>query len=242
MKKSELTLKLEQAFQEGVMDGLSTQLSRRIVNHLKKWSMEPNIPSFKGQVNDLLLRVDFARYHGPLKHSGGAYNNAYRELAIRISVPEQFNDRELNAFIPTLKNVIRHELEHYRQDQRSGYESPDVGTHYADPATSRDAAQAHKPGVAPYSSIEAARSYFLSSHEIEAWVMGLYKQAKTEKKPLLDLMASETTKIAGHLQNYGHIDRKESFKFAKELSQAWKSYAEKRIPNFSSSTFGILPH
>lgn len=219
------------------MDNLTTQLSRVIVNHLKRNKDANPIPSFKGQVNDLLLRAEFERRPGVLRHVGGEYNYAYRELLVRIAVPEKFNERELSIFIPTLKNVLRHELEHYRQDQRSRYEEPRAGTHYADPTQASNTG--HQPGINPFSSVEAARTYFLSPHETEAFVMGLYKQAKTSKESLRDLISKKTTEIGGSLYQTSGIPRQEAFKVAREISQAWNAYAEKRIPS-AKRTFGEL--
>lgn len=224
---------------EGVMDNLTTQVSRVLVNYLKKFKNVENIPPFKGQVNDLLLLANFKRYNGPLRQAGGGYNDAIRRLQVNIAVPFEFNDRQLSDFIPTLKNTIRHELEHYRQDQRSGYEGPSQGLHATEPSLAGH--PGYDPGSDPYADTDAAYSYFFSPHEVEAWVMGMYKQAKTQKIPLLQVMLDKKGELFRDLQRKGQISREEAEDFTENLLAAWVDYAEKRIQGFKTrSDRGIL--
>lgn len=236
MKKRELDHLIREAITEGVMDNLTTQISRVIVNHLKQHRAEENVPTLKGQVGDLLVQAQFGRYNGPLKQAGGSYNDAFRRITVNIAVPYEFSDRQLSAFVPDLKNTIRHELEHHQQDKRSGYEGPDKGVHYTEPGI-----QDH-PGYNPaqdhFATSDAAYNYFFSPIEIEAWVMGMYKQAKTARQPLFQVMQGKRGEL---VRNFiiKRMDRDEAQELADSLLQAWTDYAKKRIPGFKVP-FGMM--
>lgn len=230
MKKRELESLIREAIWEGVMDNLTTLVSRVIINHLKRNRDQEEIPPFKGQVNDLLLQAQFKRYNGPLRQAGGGYNDAIRRLQVYVAVPFELDDKELSAFIPTLKNTIRHELEHYRQDQRSGYEGPEQGIHFTDPRLSGH--PGYEPGADHYATTDAAYNYFFSPHEVEAWVMGMYKQAKTQKIPLIQVMQDKKGELFRDLQKRERISREEAQDFTDNLLMAWIEYAKKRLPGF----------
>jgi len=106
------------------MNNLTTQLSRIIIIHLKRNRDQKKLPILCVELKDLDVYVKYSRDNGRLRLAGGGYNDVYRTIKVDIIVPFEFNDRELSDFIPVLKNTIRHELEHHRQYQRSGYEEP----------------------------------------------------------------------------------------------------------------------
>lgn len=204
------------------MDALSTQISRTIINHIKQEAPSGRIEALIQQMNGFRLRVVFQTYgdEEELRWTRAHYDTQYHELFIRIEVPLPLQVQELNAFIPELKEALRHELEHALQANRKTIR----GVHYLDPSHSNNTGFPRKN---QFSDIESAKEYFLSPEEIEAHVMGMYKFAKTSKKPLRDIMVQKTIEMAGKMQRNG-IPRQESFKFVSELFKAWVSYAEKR--------------
>ena len=207
---------------EGVMDALSTQISRTIINHIKQEAPSGRIEALIQQMNGFQLRVVFQTYgdEEELRWTRAHYDTQHHELFVRIEVPLPLRVQELNAFIPELKEALRHELEHALQANRKTIR----GVHHLDPTYSDNTGFPRKN---QFSDIESAKEYFLSPEEIEAHVMGMYKFAKTSKKPLRDIMIQKTTEMAGKMQRNG-IPRQESFKFVSELFKTWVSYAEKR--------------
>lgn len=220
---------------EGVMDDLTTKLSREIVNWLKSHKEKETTPTFKSQVGDLFIRVEFERAPGALRTSGGFFSVAYNEISIKILLPEVLKLEELSKLIPELKNLLRHELEHYRQTQRGSKINKTLGTHYTAPNT--NSGDRYTFGDI-YKNVADARAYFLQPIEVEAIVMGLYKQAKTSKVPLMELIASFTTKIGNSLYSAG-VPRTEAFQTAKEIYDVWKNYAQKRLSS-KIQPFGVM--
>jgi len=207
---------------EGIMDGLTTQISSMIINHIKQEAPSGRIEVLIQQMNGFQLRVVFQTYgdEEELRWARAHYDTQHHELFVRIEVPLPLRVQELNAFIPELKEALRHELEHALQANRKTIR----GVHHLDPTHSDNTGFPRKN---QFSDIESAKEYFFSPEEIEAHVMGMYKFAKTSKKPLRDIMIQKTTEMAGKMQRNG-IPRQESFKFVSELFKVWVSYAEKR--------------
>jgi hypothetical protein len=238
MKKRELVQLIREALIEGVMDNLTTQLSRVVVNHIKRNAKTlgfelAGIPDFKGTVNDLMVTIQFQHWDGPLKAREASYNPLARKLSLQVMYNNQFQEKDLSSFIPGLKNMLRHELEHYRQDQRSGYEDTAKGVHHTLPGTEQEPGS-KVPGNKVYASIESAYNYLLSPVEIEAWVMGMYKQAKTQKVPLLSIFQKMSQDLAQKLPMSGKITQEEADGLAESVLMAWTDYAEKRLP-------GVIP-
>lgn len=235
MKKRELEAlireTIRETIREGVMDNLTTQLSRVIVNHIKNVGHETLMPDFKGQVNDLLVQALFRHYNGPLRHVGGHYDPLARKLFLKIVVPYNFTDKDLSDFIPKFKNLVRHELEHYRQDQRSGYEEPARGVHHTLPTLPL---QDHPIGNNPFATLDTASAYLLRPREVEAWVMGMYKQAKTQKIPLQTVMQQQSDELAQGVPN-AKISQKQARQFADGILAVWTDYAAKRLPGVKNS-------
>jgi hypothetical protein len=227
MNKRELEALIREAIYEGVMDNLTTQFSRVIVNHIKRFGHEgTDIPVFKGQVNDLLVQAFFQHYDGPLRHAGGHYDSLARSFTAKILVPYDFSDKDLSDFVPKFKNLVRHELEHYRQDQRSGYDEPANGVHHILPGLSTK----DKPvGRNPFATIDSAANYLLRPREVEAWVMGMYKQAKTQLIPLIAVMRRQADELAEKMPN-ANISENDARAFVEDLLEVWKDYAAKRLP------------
>lgn len=236
MKKKELVSLLREVIYEGVMDNLTTQLSRVIVNHIKHFGHEgEGIPDFKGEVNDLLVHATFMHYDGPLRHAGGHYDPLARKFLAKIAVPYDFSDKDLADFIPKFKNLIRHELEHYRQDQRSGYDEPAKGVHHTLPGLPT---QDGKVGNNPYATLESTYAYLLRPREVEAWVMGMYKQAKTQKVPLLTVLQRQSEELAEKLPN-ASISVEDARQVADSMLMAWTDYARKRLPGVNLSGYVV---
>lgn len=241
MKKTEFVALLEQGILEGIHDNLTTQLSRLIVNHLKSWSMNPTIPDFTGKVGDLQVLAHFRRGGtDKTRITSGRWSPLSKTIKVDIQVPTVFKLADLDWFIPKLKDTLRHELEHYQQDVRGGGDLENPKMHSI-PSTASTAAYPQK-GLSTSSeeeepSIDKIRAYYLHPSEIEAFVMGAYKEAKTRKVPFQDVLSEKLTKIYYYVQK--SFDRPWATQITKEIRAAWTEYAKKRLPSISG--LGSLP-
>ena len=122
------------------------------------------------------------RVHGsnPVRISGQfAGGGMYRELTLFVRVymdlvptPEDFI-KSTSEWLPELKNLLRHEIEHARQKTKS-----DQGKYEKHKAT----------GIGMSGTRKEAVEYFQTKEEKEAYVVGLYKKAKMTKTPFGELL------------------------------------------------------
>ena len=217
------------------MDAFTTNISRNVVNWIKD-HLNGEIPKYRDEsIPKLKVVVEFERVATTkLRAFEGYFHPSVRIIYITVQVPSELDLTQLNSFIPKFKEVLRHELEHFRQSQRQG------STHYKSQELTR---YNHQNGVGaitgPYISAAAAREYFLMPEEVEAWVMGLYKRAKGSKEPLMALLRQESAAIAKRLLVY-KVDPGEAKKVSEEILFRWKEYARKRLSGLATSEFGVL--
>lgn len=243
MKKAELKHLIETLVREGVMDNLTTQISRQVVNYLKAngdAQGKSSIRSLPMTIGDLQVLVTFhpvLQGHplraGQAKLTAPFDNDKYAELSVAVQVPQPLDSSEYNEFIPQLKNLLRHELEHDRQNQRKVDKTGQKdGTHYVPFGASTKAYPnlgGHSAGLPGMDDPELVRSYYLHPQEIEAYVMGAYKEAKTRKIPLTQVLTQELTKVWQMLVNRG-MDRPTIKSIIGDIHDAWEGYALSRLP------------
>ncbi len=217
---------------EGVLEGLTTKISRRIVERFKDFLtyVGPNTEPGEYEVDlsaegplrlgtlNVVLRVVFNEHE--MIEPYGEYSAADNTVKIFIGLGNSvrnmsFGERKglLSALIPDIKYVIRHELEHVHQ-------------HYKGNSPQRVHEPFNKHLKSPDVRVMKWKSYMLQQHEIEAWVMGIYKKAKMNKVPLLTQfdLTLDTWKNALSGGNDKFLDI-----VLKEILSAWKSYARKRL-------------
>lgn len=235
MKKSKLIQLIKEeiisqiVLQEGTMDWLTTKISRQIINYIKLHLNKLEIPTLKLKVGDVDVNILFqSNSNIDLPKVKAANFNRINKNLLVLNVFIEFPESSgislvmLNEFIPELKEILRHELEHYKQDIRSKGDKENPQMHYYSP-------NAYPPNQEPSNSpIENLKQYYLSADEIEAHVMGAYKAAKTRKIPLGKALANRLQWIYnGPLK---HLDPKDSLQIVKEIQKAWIEYAQQRLP------------
>lgn len=176
---------------EGRYDNVTTQLSREIVTAAKqgKRRLQTRIVLFKRTYVDVsvyfhylaspdntdlnavwepdtLEQVYGATYLSP-KEVRKHYKN--KRIILHVDTPKDEDKRlaSMSTLIPELKNIIRHEIEHiaqhkFKDREREGFFSE----------------KRRYPQDIEY------WEYLIEPYEIEAYVRGLYKKAKTLKQPL----------------------------------------------------------
>lgn len=225
MKKRELATLVREAIREGVMDNMTTQLSRLIVNHMKASRDWSNIQPFVADIGDLKVKAVFQpSQDGLFRLRGAAYDQLGQVVKLGIEVPTEANPSGLSDFIPSLKNTLRHELEHRQQDKRSGFELGKAQPHAV--------AKGSMPGEYPKdvgSTIESSMAYYLHPKEVEAYVMGAYKEAKTRKVPFGQVLQNQLMSIYDQLSM--KFDEVGAAKVARAVQRAWMEYIKVRFPH-----------
>ena len=205
-------IRLRQLLIEGRYDAVTTELSRELIQAIKKKSKRGTIvfdfPAKKkiniGGINDLEFTPEIdlkykIEYDTKFDMGFDIYGQADDEMiefSIKINpdkLPGLFSE-----IVPILKDAIRHEIEHVAQNNldrpdSERYERTPKGDYF---------------------------KYFTARHEIPAFVRGLYKQAKTRKRPF-DIVLDK------FLSDYSHTM---SVPEAEKVRQIWIDYAKRNLP------------
>jgi hypothetical protein len=108
MEKSALEALIKEAILEGVMDNMTTQISRLIVNHMKASKDWRKIPPFEADVGSLKFKAIFQpSQDGLFRLRGAAYDQLGELVKVAIEVPRTADLSGLSDFIPSLKNTLR---------------------------------------------------------------------------------------------------------------------------------------
>lgn len=205
-------IKLQQLIIEGRYDSVTTELSRALIQALKKKSKRGKIYfdfPVKQRIKidglqdmefnqEILLKYDI-EYDNEFIMGFDIYGQADDEM---IELSLTINPSKLpglfSEIVPILKDAIRHELEHVAQNNldrpdSERYERTPKGDYYR---------------------------YFTARHEIPAFVRGLYKQAKTRRYPL-DVI------IDKFLSDYSHTLTSDE---SEKVRKIWTDYAKRNLP------------
>ena len=188
---------------EGALEKETTEISRDIVQRFKKlvsagtihqspqpfhW-IEPAVPeSLEGFANITYVQVKIivldqsdtphAKKQRKAVRINGQYASNKQELTLFMYLsldaaptPEDLI-KSINEWLPELKELLRHEIEHARQKTKA---TQGKGEYTATGGGSLDGNR------------QEAIEYFQKKEEKEAYVAGLYKRAKTTKKPFKEL-------------------------------------------------------
>ena len=241
----------EELLKEGVMDNETTIISRIAVAEIKKHlastksaKLKKKTIEFQATVNnnplDVVLELMPATLVKAIKANSGEFQTSRyaREPMPGETVPPLPTDRlVLNVVVPSdkrliareqwepfvlsLKSVIRHELEHSRQKAR-GYKT-----------TTSNKAELFGAEVDPervFLDQDAALGYYTSPHEVEAYVMQIYKTAKMKKIPFTQAMKEYITGPLGKSIVQG-MGVGQGIRVLNTIKKAWMAYAAKRLPN-----------
>ena len=158
-------------------------------------------------------------------------------LTVSVNVPllaGSLDKTQIPDFILSVKQFVRHELEHARQTVRAmNSGEKDVSalkTHFGQTQFDQDN---NTPDW--NSSLENAYAYLTEPAEIEAHVMQAYKLAKHQKIPFIRAINSLGGSYIDSLgKAFGRAQAALMVRKAKEL---WMEYAKKRLPHlFNTST------
>ena len=242
---------------EGILEKETTEISRMILDKIKKLAQAgtmhqspvnyhwieigdremPEKMKETAKVHTVMvkiMKVDQEKQNipfgrrvrgNPVRISGQFAGGLYRELTIFMRVymdlvptPEDFI-KSTNQWLPELKNLLRHEIEHARQKTKS-----DQGKYEKHKAT----------GIGMSGTRKEAVEYFQTKEEKEAYVVGLYKKAKTEKKPFAEVFDDWLRTMRFHVmmkkQGEEEFPDSEVRKGFDQIERDYLEYAKKRFP------------
>ncbi len=150
------------------------------------------------KINGELFKFTIELYveRGRALESEGLYTprNNYEDILVKLTIPAA-RVEYLEGIRVELFDVIRHEIEHAFKE--GSEPAQDDGT----------------------DALENLRSYLLEPDEVSAWTAGLYKRAKTLKRPFGAVAARELDRISkGRASLLGDVLR------------AWNDEAQRRFP------------
>jgi len=132
------------------------------------------------------------------------------EIDVLIHLNPDYEPQSYVKLNSKLQDAVRHELEHLFQ----GPDNMSFKEKKAQPTNFSYRQKIQKPGT--------THRYFTLKDEIPAMVNGMYRQAKTEKRPLDDIFKE----YIGYYLQSGEITQKQ---YDKILS-IWIDYAKKNLP------------
>lgn len=152
----------------------------------------------------------------------GYYDRQSDVLFVQIEIPKTDNNNlNYNAVLPYLKSILRHELEHSQQKP----EAPYTRVRQYGWEDIKDKA----PAEVDFGNPELIEKYYTHPSEIEAWVSGLYKHAKTSKQPFFEILNDRLNKISSSMTRR-NIDRSIIDRIVSNIRKKWMDYASFRFP------------
>lgn len=239
---------------EGVLDNKTTLMSRVVVNNIKKHldkiqDSEGNLQLiFAKNSQGFASMQKSARHLGLVSNTGsleippelesefpnmmvyvvkgdpshsGYFDRVNNVLFIQIGVPEVDGKLDLNATLPMIKAVIRHELEHSEQSQSAPFTRV---KDYKWPDTTVKA-----PWSVSFAEPSGVEEYLTHPSEIEAWVSGLYKYAKTAKIPFSSIVEKQLARIRQSMAE-NRVDPQRIEEIIQSVKDKWMSFARFRYP------------
>lgn len=205
---------MEKLLSEGRYDKVTTELSKEILQALKqgKRRLQTRITLYKRTFVDISVYFHYSdenetQVYGAMYPKSNQIRKTYKgmRLVFHIEAPKDINLRnnELSHIVPELKNVIRHEIEHiaqarFKEKEREGFFSK----------------KRRYPQDLEY------WEYLTEPYEVEAYVRGLYRKAKTLKQPL-NVLFNHWWEYLDSIEM--HPDEIQSIK------NAWTNYATKHL-------------
>ena len=173
-------------------------------------------PEMKKWVPNLLVNVAL----GPPKHMG-SFDRTNNILTITIGIPLTNNKLDFNATLPWIKAVLRHELEHSRQPKTATQTNINDFPWPAEPGKAVSGASWSKP--------DEVKAYLTHPSEIEGWVTGIYKYAKTAKVAFSDAMEIQLDRAYKSMLK-AKADEEKAKEVIDQTRELWLSYVKHRFP------------
>jgi hypothetical protein len=204
---------MENLITEGRYDKVTGELARLVMLSARKGrkTLRTRIVLFTRTFIDISVRFKYVDYDDTAVGGGALPNKIF--LTVELPADEGSRFRLFTKLLPELKDTIRHEIEHitqhrFKDRQRKGFFSQ----------------------KREYPKHLSYFEYLTEPYEVEAYVRGLYKKAKTLRQPL-NLLMDEWWQ---YLESRQHLNKDELEK-TKDL---WVGYAIKHLAKNSQRQYG----
>ena len=224
---------------EGKLENETTVISRQLVQRIRN-----NIERHGGMKRGFTIEIKKTPVHLNLvwmkakvaidtsinrPHITGEYiyddfdGTKYGAVTLKIDVPPSWKDiaaakQQYSLLVKGIKNVLRHELEHNRAMRMQTTRK------------TRRKRKATSAKDAPFYDMPSLRRYMMYPDEIEAYVAGMYKEAKMMKRPLKDVFDDKMRQVVKAALAFKADKEKEILPLVHDLFSAWREYAKKRFP------------
>jgi hypothetical protein len=211
---------MENLITEGRYDQVTTELSREIIGAVKRGikRYQTQITLFSRTKVDVSFYLHYSDDNLEPQVYAGTYINPKgirkiyknKRIVFHVEIPNdmELRNRSLSVLVPELKNTIRHEIEHVAQHKFTDRERKNFFS------TRRG-----------YPEDINYFEYLMEPYEVEAYVRGLYRKAKTLKQPL-KVILDDWWNYLDERVNSGHLTADE----AEQIKNAWIAYAKKHLP------------
>lgn len=143
-----------------------SSLKRKVLTYKSVWGFY--VSALVSKQNISKARTGNAAYHPKS-------NNEDESITLEIQLPKFPEKSGLSDLVSTIKQTLRHEIEHAKQEQRGGTIAGSHGQRAYDKLADETV----------YTRSMGALNYFLRPSEVEAYTMQLYKLSKMKKQPFL---------------------------------------------------------
>ena len=225
---------MEEVVRGRALDRYATLASRETISSLKSKSVIESFNSngrltFKLKIPEITTKVGYLRdiiisvQEGNDVKSSGSYEfdldadedqRKESDILASLILPRRYNEdfSFISQLIPELKETFRHELEHSSQS------TEDLMS-----------VQRVVPDQDIWKDIETAENYYLSDAETQAHIAGIYKKAKSFKKPSTSILRKVLVGIYNTGLRY-HLDPKKLTNLLDKIEERWTNYLFKRYP------------
>jgi hypothetical protein len=197
------------AISESKYDASTTQISRDVINFLKTTKPKESdgwydISIMLPEKQRLPVFVQYVTSEEPIDLDVRAnFFDGEMLITVIVGYEQSFSDTITPTFVGKLKNVIVYEYEHYDQQIKGGSPIP-----------------SYDPEGVMLGDPEEVFKYFSSDEEIEAFISGMYREAKALKVPFKEL----------YIVWFDNVKRKVSQEQAKVIYYKVKQFVERRFP------------
>lgn len=181
------------------------------------WGQLKVSDEYKDKIPNLSINVTI----GEPRHVGMMDKNN-DILYMNIGIP--LNDKgnlDYHAANPMIKAILRHELEHSQQKDTPFFTKKQKFDW--DPVSQK------APMGANFGNIEQMKSYLFHPSEIEAWVSGVYKYAKSAKISFTQAAQIQLDRLYKSMVESG-TNAEDAIQFLDELKEKWLQYQKYRYP------------
>lgn len=225
---------MEEIVRGRALDRYATMASREVIDAIKDESVREAFNThgridFALKVPEITNNIDYLRAiiirlrEGEYVSSDGSYEfdldaddseRQTSDIYVNITLPPRYDEDYsfMSRLVAELKETFRHELEHSSQSTEELM-----------------AVQRAVPDKEVWKNLEIAEDYYLSDAEVKAHVAGIYKKAKSFRKPATSVLERVLNLIYSTGLYYKH-DPAKLAELMEKIQSRWAAYLFDRYP------------